>query len=102
MTDKPEDHKIRLRAYRESIDNIDASLVFILAERFKITKQVGYYKKEHNLPPADPARETKQITRLRHLANEANLDPEFSEKFLQFIINEVIRHHEKIRVGESE
>ena len=95
---KPEpDHKAQLTAYRESIDNIDASLVFMLAERFKITKAVGFYKKEHDLPPADPSREQDQVTRLRELAKSANLDPEFSEKFLQFVIREVIQHHERIR-----
>lgn len=90
-------HEAQLRAYRESIDNIDAALVFMLAERFKITKAVGYYKKEHDLPPADPGREQEQITRLRTLADAANLDPEFSEKFLHFVIREVIQHHERIR-----
>lgn len=92
-----EQHKAQLRAYRESIDNIDASLVFMLAERFKITKAVGFYKKEHDLPPADPSRESEQVKRLRDLAKSANLDPEFSEKFLNFIIREVIQHHERIR-----
>ncbi len=96
-----EKHKQQLTAYRESIDNIDASLVFMLAERFKITKAVGYYKSEHNLPPADPSREQDQIARLRTLAKSANLDPEFSEKFLQFIIREVIQHHERIRESGS-
>ena len=94
-----EHHKEQLARFRESIDNIDAALVFMLAERFKVTKQVGYYKKEHDLPPADRAREGEQIDRLRALARSANLDPEFSEKFLQFIIREVIRHHEQIRDG---
>ncbi len=83
-----------LQAYRESIDNIDAALVFLLAERFKVTKKVGAYKATAALPPADPAREATQIARLRSLAGEAKLDPEFSEKFLRFIIDEVIRHHE--------
>ncbi len=92
-----EQHKAQLKAYRESIDNIDAALVFMLAERFKITKAVGFYKKEHDLPPADPAREQEQVGRLRALADSANLDPEFSEKFLNFIIREVIQHHERIR-----
>ncbi|MBV8973234.1 MAG: chorismate mutase [Sphingomonadaceae bacterium] len=82
-----------LQAYRESIDNIDAALVFLLAERFKVTKKVGAYKAAAALPPADPAREAEQIARLRALAGQANLDPEFSEKFLRFIIDEVIRHH---------
>ena len=82
-----------LAAYRESIDNIDAALVFMLAERFKVTKKVGAYKATAGLPPADPGREARQVARLRELARAANLDPEFSEKFLRFIIDEVIRHH---------
>lgn len=87
----------RLEQYRQSIDNIDAALVFMLAERFKITESVGRLKAEIDLPPADPAREERQIERLRQLARDANLNPEFSEKFLRFIIDEVIRHHQQIR-----
>jgi chorismate mutase len=89
----------QLRRYRESIDNIDAALVFMLAERFKITQAVGAYKAEHGLPPADPGREEQQIARLRTLAAEARLDPEFSEKFLRFVIDEVIRHHARMQQG---
>lgn len=88
-----------LRSYRESIDNIDAALVFMLAERFKVTQAVGKYKASAGLPAADPAREKAQIERLRQLAKSANLDPEFSEKFLRFIIDEVIRHHERMKNG---
>ena len=84
-----------LASFRASIDNIDAALIHILAERFRITKAVGTYKAEHSLPPSDPSREEAQIARLRKLAGEAQLDPEFSEKFLRFIIDEVIRHHEQ-------
>lgn len=88
-----------LQRYRQSIDNIDAALVHILAERFKVTQAVGAYKAEKGLPPADPGREEAQIARLRGLAKDADLDPEFSEKFLRFIIEEVIRHHERARGG---
>ncbi len=86
-----------LARYRDSIDNIDAALVFMLAERFKVTQAVGEYKATISLPPADPAREEKQIERLRQLASAAKLDPDFTEKFLRFIIDEVIRHHQQIR-----
>jgi len=88
-----------LAAYRKSIDNIDAALIHILAERFRITQAVGEYKARATPPPADPDREARQIARLRKLSEEADLDPEFSEKFLRFIIEEVIRHHEKARGG---
>lgn len=89
-----------LAGYRRSIDNIDAALIHMLAERFRITQAVGAYKATAALPPADPEREQRQIMRLRKLAEEAELDPEFSEKFLRFIIDEVIRHHEQARSGQ--
>jgi chorismate mutase len=85
-----------LNGYRQSIDNIDAALIHMLAERFKVTQAVGRHKATHGLPPADPGREERQIARLRQLAADAQLDPEFSEKFLRFIIDEVIRHHERL------
>ncbi|WP_299477630.1 chorismate mutase [uncultured Roseibium sp.] len=85
-----------LKALRSSIDNIDAALINMLAERFKCTQKVGVLKANNDLPPADPAREKIQIERLRRLAAEANLDPDFAEKFLNFIVREVIRHHEAI------
>lgn len=88
-----------LQRYRQSIDNIDAALVFLLAERFKVTQAVGAYKADAGLPPADPGREQAQVARLRELAQTADLDPDFTEKFLRFIIDEVIRHHERARNG---
>ncbi len=88
-----------LQRLRDSIDNIDAALIHLLAERFKCTQAVGRLKAEHGLPPADPAREAAQIARLRGLAHDAKLDPDFAEKFLNFIVTEVIRHHEAIRNG---
>lgn len=91
-----------LAGFRKSIDNIDAALIHMLAERFRITQAVGEYKAKVTLPPADPDREKRQIARLRELSEAADLDPEFSEKFLRFIIDEVIRHHEKAqKAGDS-
>lgn len=93
MSDQVSAELLRLR---DSIDNMDAALIHLLAERFKITQQVGVLKAAQGLPAADPAREAKQITRLRTLAADAKLDPEFAEKFLNFVVAEVVRHHEAI------
>ena len=86
-----------LKEHRQSIDRLDAILVYTLAERFKHTQAVGRLKAEHALPPSDPEREARQIARLENLATDADLDPEFAKKFLTFIISEVIRHHEKLQ-----
>jgi len=94
MTIDPTAELARLRA---SIDNVDAAIVHMLAERFKATKAVGELKAAHDMPPADKAREAEQIARLRQLAKDADLDPDFAEKFLNFIVTEVIRHHEKLQ-----
>jgi chorismate mutase len=90
-----------LAEYRASIDNIDAAVIHMLAERFRCTKAVGVLKATHGLPPADPAREAHQIARLRQLAKDANLDPDFAEKFLNFVVKEVIRHHEQIAASNG-
>ena len=98
MTETDAERAQRLLAeLRASIDNLDAILVHALAERFRCTQAVGRLKAEHALPPADPAREERQVARLRAMAEASGLDPEFAEKFLNFIISEVIRHHERIR-----
>ena len=83
-----------LKSHRASIDRLDAILVYTLGERFKHTQAVGKLKAEHDLPPSDPSREERQIARLEDLAIQADLDPEFAKKFLNFIIAEVIQHHE--------
>ena len=93
MTDATTRAAELLAEHRESIDRLDAILVYTLGERFKHTQAVGKLKAKHDLPPSDPSREAAQIARLEDLANRANLDPEFAKKFLNFIIAEVIQHH---------
>jgi len=100
--DNSEKARQLLADYRVSIDNIDAALIHMLAERFRCTKAVGELKAAHGLPPADPSREAQQIARLRRLADDAHLDPDFAEKFLNFIVREVIRHHVAIAAANGE
>ena len=95
MTDPVLKAQRLLKEHRASIDRLDAILVYTLAERFAHTQAVGKLKAQHDLPPSDPSREEKQIARLETLAAEADLDPAFAKKFLNFIIQEVIQHHKK-------
>lgn len=99
LTQSPE---ARLAALRGSIDNIDAALVHMLAERFRCTQEVGELKARHGMPPSDPAREARQIARLRSLAEDAQLDPEFAEKWFNFVVAEVIHHHQNIAAESAQ
>ena len=92
-----QDTQKQLKEYRDSIDNIDAAMIFLLSERFKITHKVGVLKSENTLLPADKSREAQQVSRLRKLSKEADLDPDFTEKILNFIIAEVISNHQNLR-----
>ncbi|GGD68648.1 chorismate mutase [Microbacterium murale] len=94
-----EDARAELLRLRGSIDNIDAALIYMLAERFRATQQVGVLKAEHDMPASDPKREEQQVARLRAVAEEAHLDPEFAEKWFNFVVAEVIRHHTEAKEG---
>ncbi len=94
-----EDPTQTLLRLRSSIDNVDAALIFLLAERFKCTKRVGELKAEHGMPASDPPREEQQLARLRRLSEDADLDPEFAEKWFNFVVAEVIRHHTEAADG---
>ncbi len=103
--DRPEDvarARLLLADLRGSIDRIDAAVMYMLAERFRCTEAVSRLKAEHNLPPADLTREAQQIARLRSLAKDANFNPDFAEKFLNFIIREVIQHHVAVKEGRND
>lgn len=97
----PEPSSSPLEEFRKSIDNLDATLIYVLAERFRLTKRVGEFKRDQGLPSSDTGREARQIARMKELAEDADLDPEFAERFLRFVIDEVIRHHERIKSEAS-
>jgi chorismate mutase len=87
----------KLLDLRASIDNIDAAVILMLAERFRCTRMIGNLKAEHNLPPSDPEREAQQVVRLRAEAANAGLDPDVAEGFHKYVVREVLRHHEQAR-----
>jgi chorismate mutase len=97
----PEDAVTQLAHLRSSIDNLDAALIHLLAERFKCTEEVGHLKARAGMPPADPEREAYQIERLRALATSSGLNPLFAEKVLALIVDEVIRNHQSISRSQA-
>lgn len=101
MTVNEQTPEAQLLALRKSIDNIDAALIHMLAERFRCTQQVGELKAKHQMSPSDPEREARQTARLRSLAEDAQLDPEFAEKWFNFVVAEVIQHHKTIAEGSA-
>ncbi len=101
MATDPERVERILAEHRQSIDRLDAILVYTLGERFKHTRAVGKLKGRFDLEPADPLREAQQIKRLQRLAWDADVDPEFAKKFISFIIEEVIRHHQQYQHRKS-
>lgn len=91
----------QLSTFRQTIDNIDAALIHMLAERFRCTDQVGVLKAKYQLPAVDKDRERRQYERLTRLAQEANLDPSFVEKLMEFVISEVVQRHRQIAAIEQ-
>ncbi len=85
----------QLEQLRSSIDDIDDALITMLADRFRITQAVGEHKARTGLAPADPEREDRQIARLRAIAAEAGLSPDFSERFMRMVFAEVVSRHQQ-------
>lgn len=86
-----------LQELREGLDAIDTALVALLAERFKLTQEVGLYKKAHQLPPVDKQREALQFERITKLAEDAGLNPEYARNVLRLTIDEVVKNHKAIQ-----
>ena len=62
-----------LAALRARIEQVDASIVALVAERQQLAHSVGMHKRSHGLPVIDPAREAAVITRAGILARDAGL-----------------------------
>lgn len=91
----------KLLEYRDALDDIDKSLFALIAKRFEITQKVGLLKKENNLPSVDPDREQKQMDKIRDIAESLDLKPDFAEKILRTIIDEVVVNHRTIKKSDN-
>lgn len=81
---------------RVQIDALDTQLLEALARRFEVTKQVGEYKAANGIPVQDAAREQAQLERLRGLAEEHGLNPNFVAEFWTLLFRTVVEEHMEI------
>lgn len=87
----------QLQKFRKQLDEIDRSLLELLAQRFAVTEEVGKLKSKTGLPARDPAREEAQLQRISLIAQEYNLNPEYARSIMRITIDEVVKNHKKIR-----
>ncbi|MDI3560852.1 chorismate mutase [Bradyrhizobium sp. Arg816] len=101
MTDDDREFVGDLARLRRSIDNLDAAMVHLLAERFRCTDAIGELKARHGLESRDPRREAAQLKRLRFLAAQSGLDPDFTRKLHALVVREVVINHEAVKFGSG-
>ncbi len=89
--------EVNLTDLRDRINHVNYSLLVLLAERFRLTEQVGVYKKVHGLPIVDKQREELQLKELERLAGELGMDSSIARKIFRLIIDEVCIRHQAIR-----
>ncbi|WP_063693721.1 chorismate mutase [Bradyrhizobium stylosanthis] len=99
MTDDHQSFEGDLARLRQSIDNLDAAMVHLLAERFRCTHAIGELKARVGLASRDPKREVAQLRRLRSLASQSGLDPDFAQKLHALVVREVITNHEAVKIS---
>ena len=81
---------------RVEIDALDTQRLEILSKRFDVTKKAGAYKAAHGIPVQDLAREQAQIERLRGLAAEHGLNPDFVAEMWTLLFRAVVTEHLEI------
>jgi len=81
-----------LTEFREHIDELDNELMEILKQRFRITKEIGKWKRERDIPVLDLNRWNKIIQDKSSIGRTYGLDDEFIFKLFEVIHNESIKN----------
>lgn len=92
-------YQVELSSYRITIDNFDAALIHILAERLRCTHKVGELKAARKLSETDTSRGAQQLNRLKKIVQDGGLDENFVEGFMHYIIDEVVRRHAELKAS---
>ena len=83
-----------LQKYREQIDKIDDELLQVFSERMNIARKIALYKKEHNLPALDAARESEKLVAIGEKASE-EMRP-FAQKLYKLLFELSRAYQERI------
>ncbi|MEA4851989.1 MAG: bifunctional 3-deoxy-7-phosphoheptulonate synthase/chorismate mutase type II [Paludibacter sp.] len=85
-----------LSALRRQIDELDNSLLELLARRMRVSEEIGQYKKEHNMPILQSQRYDEILQNRISQAERMDMDGEFMKTVLVAIHEESVRHQQEI------
>ena len=80
-----------LTALRHQIDSIDEQLLTTLAKRMRISREIGMYKKEHNMPILQSPRYSEILEKRSSMGLQMDLNPDFVKEILKSIHEESVR-----------
>ena len=80
-----------LHQLRSQIDEMDSSLINLLAERFKLCREIGKFKKEHNMTILQSERYNEMLEKCAQQANACGIDAKFAARILEIIHEESVR-----------
>ena len=81
-----------LNELRQQIDQIDDELLAILAKRMRVSKEIGQYKKEHNMPVLQTVRYDEILDKRIKQAESLDMGGAFIKEVLEAVHEESIRH----------
>jgi len=80
-----------LSALRRQIDGVDEQLLELLAKRMRISREIGVYKKEHNMPILQSPRYGEILENRAKAGAAMELNPDFVQAILKNIHEESVR-----------
>ena len=80
-----------LAELRRQIDGIDEQILELLAKRMRVSREIGVYKKEHNMPILQSPRYSEILENRSDMGKQMELNPEFIREMLKEIHEESVR-----------
>ena len=91
----------KLDQLRRKLDEIDANIISLIAERQFNVEQIGNVKLSTNSPTRDYQREKQVIDKVKNHAKEHGLDPDIAQQIFELVIETSLSKQEIQKVKES-